>query len=119
VKEKKSSETVAPPAAVTVFEGFIDLLSALTFYRVATPQTPVIVLNGVSLKQKAVSVINQMSAGKVYLYLDRDDAGQRLGQYFQKHLPSQTSLVDKSGLYQDYKDFNQFLVASLPANLSR
>lgn len=121
VKEKKRAETVVPTRVngVTVFEGFIDFLSALTFYHVTTPTYPVIVLNGVSLKQKAVEVINQMAAQKVYLYLDRDDAGRRLAAHFQERLPKEITLVDKSDVYKGYKDFNQFLVQSRTTDLSR
>jgi 5S rRNA maturation endonuclease (ribonuclease M5) len=95
---------------VTVFEGFFDFLSALTYYgkKIATE---VIVLNSVALGQKAIARIGDASFRKVHLYLDRDLSGRKLTQDFHQQLPSVT-VVDNSVLYADSKDFNEFLVNS-------
>ena len=67
---------------MTVFEGFMDFLSALTFDSVAQPKTDVIVLNSVSLKERALMQIQTHIFTTVYLYLDRDEAGNRLKDFF-------------------------------------
>lgn len=97
--------------AVTIFEGFMDFLSALCFFQVAEAKTSVIVLNSVSLKERAIEQIRANRFEKVYLYLDRDDAGTLLFADFRKQL-SNIALSDKSDLYIGYKDFNEFLVST-------
>jgi 5S rRNA maturation endonuclease (ribonuclease M5) len=94
--------------AVTVFEGFMDFLSALTFYQTAEAKTSVIVLNSVHLKETAVKKIKEIGFAKVYLYLDRDFAGRKIQNDFRQQLG--VTIIDKSELYDGYKDFNQFLV---------
>lgn len=98
--------------AVTVFEGFIDFLSALTYYG-KDITTSVIVENSVTMKDRAVEAIKEMGVGKVYLYLDRDPSGRKLTEYFLQQLYGVT-IVDNSDLYADYKDFNDFLVKAHP-----
>ena len=96
--------------AVTVFEGFIDFLSALTYYGKPIT-TPVIVMNSVAMKDRAVEVIKEMGVSKVYLYLDRDQSGRELTEHFRNELQG-VDFLDKSDLYADYKDFNEFLVSA-------
>ncbi len=122
VKRKRKEETDAnqTAAAVTVFEGFIDFLSALTFYQTCEAKTPVIVLNSVSLKDQAVQKIREMGKSCVYLYLDRDEVGRRIQDDFRQQFGFDTqatqpkglgiTIIDKSELYAGYKDFNDFLV---------
>jgi len=93
--------------AVTVFEGFMDFLSALEYYGKPIT-TPVIVLNSVAMKDRAIEAIRDMQVSKVYLYLDRDDSGRELSGYFQQRLQGMT-IVDNSVLYAEHKDFNEFL----------
>jgi 5S rRNA maturation endonuclease (ribonuclease M5) len=104
-------------ASVTVFEGFMDFLSALEHYQKPIT-TPVIVLNSVTMKDRAVEAIKEMGAGKVYLYLDNDDAGKGLTEYFKQQLHSVT-IVDNAHLYAGYKDFNEWLVKGRKQALSR
>ena len=95
--------------AVTVFEGFIDFLSALTYYR-RNITTPVIVLNSVTMKDKAVETIRKMEVSQVHLYLDRDKSGRELTESFEQQFHRAMSIVDNSDLYIGHKDFNAFLV---------
>jgi len=103
--KRKAGEEVD---AVTVFEGFIDFLSALTHYG-KDITTPVIVMNSVAMKDRTVEAIKEMGVNKVYLYLDRDQSGRELTEHFRNELQG-VDLLDKSDLYADYKDFNEFLV---------
>jgi DNA primase len=102
-----SSGTEGSEVAVTVFEGFMDFLSALEHYHKPIT-TPVIVLNSVAMKDKAITAIRNMGAGKVYLYLDNDKAGRELTEHFREQLQGVT-IVDNSSLYEGYKDFNEWL----------
>jgi len=94
--------------AVTVFEGFMDFLSALTYYG-RDIATPVIVMNSTALKERTIEAIKEMVIDKVYLYLDRDQSGRELTEHFRHELQG-VDLLDKSYLYADYKDFNEYLV---------
>ncbi|MCH8294232.1 toprim domain-containing protein [Candidatus Poribacteria bacterium] len=104
-------KTGVKPFAVTVFEGFMDFLSALTYYQKEIT-TPVIVLNSVAMRNRAVETITEMQAKKVYLYLDRDKSGRDLTCYFKKALLG-IAVLDKSDLYAGEKDFNAFLITRL------
>jgi len=94
--------------AVTMFEGFMDFLSALTYYG-KDITTPVIVMNSTALKERTAEAIKEMGVDKVYLYLDRDRSGRELAEHFKQQLHGVT-VLDKSDLYAEYKDFNEFLV---------
>ena len=88
----------------------MDFLSALTFYRRKEAKTPVIVLNSVHLKDRAVEKIREIGFTKVYLYLDRDSAGRRIQNDFRQQFGLGVTIIDKSSLYAGYKDFNDYLV---------
>jgi hypothetical protein len=61
-------------------------------------------------KAKLLFRLSKMSIhqAKVYLYLDRDSAGRKIQNDFRQQLG--VTIIDKSELYDGYKDFNQFLV---------
>ncbi len=92
---------------VVVFEGFMDFLSARAHWKGAAP--PTLVLNSVALKDRAITAIREHGFTHVRLYLDRDDSGRRLTREFQA-LDGLT-VVDASGVYDGYKDFNDWLIA--------
>jgi hypothetical protein len=93
--------------SITVFEGFFDYLSALVTHTI-TAQTPAIVLNTAAMKERAKTAILKSRPASVHLYLDHDDTGIALVKYFQQALPG-LQVIDKSGLYDGYKDFNKML----------
>lgn len=96
--------------AVTVFEGFMDFLSALVHYGKPIT-TPVIVLNSVAMKDRAVKAIRDMQVSKVYLYTQRDERGIEARNYIAEELKG-IDVLDKSDLYEGYEDFNEFLIGS-------
>jgi hypothetical protein len=98
---------------IAVFEGFMDFLSSLTWYGPEQFSQPTIVLNAVSMRDRAIAAIKQRQPGQVRLYLDRDRVGRELTQAFCEQL-ADISIVDASGLYTDHKDFNAWLVAQNP-----
>lgn len=105
-----------PPKAIThiangnsrcnVYEGFIDFLSAerLSY----NDGNDVVVFNSVSNVQKAMSSLADYSV--INCYLDNDDAGRMALARLQKEYGD--SVTDKSALYPDHKDLNDFLVAT-------
>jgi DNA primase len=107
-KSDREDSEATSSVAVTVFEGFMDFLSALTFYQVKEAKTAVIVLNSVSFSYRAIKKIKEMGVTQVDLYLDQDDGGKQGIAYFRQHLGSDISLRDPSSLYAGYKDFNDF-----------
>ncbi len=92
--------------ALNVFEGFMDYLSALTYYNTSQLEGTSIILNGVGQKKDLMEVIHKYD--QVTLYLDNDKAGYDLvNQVHAVH-----SNVRNMGLmlYPTSKDFNEFLV---------
>lgn len=92
---------------IMIFEGFMDFISALVYWKTPAPETAALILNSVALKNKAIAVIRQFDVSNVQLYLDRDDSGRRLTEEFQAI--DRMTWLDKSDLYNGYKDFNAFL----------
>jgi len=90
--------------AITVVEGFTDFLSLLQLYQ-AAPQTDFLVLNSVSLVEKAVPVLKGYA--EVFLMLNHDVAGQKAAQRFRS---AGIDLTDASGFYQGFNDINEYLV---------
>lgn len=99
----------AEPAAVAVFEGFMDYLSALACGMLADSPLAVIVLNSASLRDRAVAAI-PAEVRSVELYFDHDPAGRELTAYFQEQLSS-LGVVDRSDRYSGHKDLNAWAVA--------
>lgn len=62
------------------------------------------------MQEQAIEVIKELGAKKVHLYLDRDTTGRKLMETFKETLVD-AEVIDQSGLYSDYKDFNEFLIA--------
>lgn len=92
---------------VQVLEGFMDFLSLLTIREnEPTPATDFVILNSVSLFEKARPFLEQYPS--IRLYLDRDTAGQHCTTHA---LSLGNKYTDESGLYQHYKDVNDWLVS--------
>ncbi|MCF2516991.1 toprim domain-containing protein [Dyadobacter sp. CY351] len=94
-------------SSVCVLEGFIDFLSLLSLRKQEQIQTDFVVLNSVSLAERSVDIVKGYST--VFLYPDHDAAGKKLLEKFDS---AGLNCVDASGIYRDYKDLNQMLVAS-------
>ena len=103
---------------VLVFEGFMDLLSFLTWKGKPAADAPVIVMNSAAMLEKAVVAIQRIGPKAVHLYLDRDVTGRRLMEDFQEQLQGVT-VIDESGLYTHHKDFNDLLQTSPRKGQSR
>lgn len=95
------------PLIVNVFEGFMDFLSALTWFNTDSPAGDTIVLNGVGLVDRFIQILPKYD--KINLYLDNDNAGKTTASRIQDLRPG---TINRSLLlYPDHKDFNEYLVS--------
>jgi len=101
---------LANASLVQIFEGWIDYLSHLVYTKSASAEAPAIVLNSVAMGGRAIELIKSAEIKQVDLYFDRDEAGIALTTRFQAELAAM--VIDRSTLYEGYKDFNDFLIAS-------
>ena len=96
-----------------VFEGFIDFLSAEKLgYNDGNDS---IVLNSVSNLIKALTPLSDYSF--ISCYLDNDDAGRAALAKLRKEFGDR--VADKSTLYPDHKDLNDYLVSITPKQKSK
>ena len=103
---KAGIKTFAVPNSknLSLFEGMFDFLSACEYYK-GCPSCTAIVLNSTSNLNNALSTISQYE--KVFCYLDNDDAGRKA---LDKLRQANIEVIDKSCIYQDCNDFNEFLI---------
>ena len=92
-----------------VFEGFMDYLSAMQLGIIASDW---LVLNSVSNVEKAVKALKGYE--KIECYLDNDEAGRRTFQRL--HECFGEKVIDRSSLYADHKDLNEFLLSKNAGN---
>lgn len=100
-------------ARCNVFEGFIDFLSAEKLGYNDGNDT--IVLNSVSNLGKALTPLSGYSF--ISCYLDNDDAGRAALVKLRKEFGDR--VADKSTLYPDHKDLNDYLVSITPKQKSK
>jgi DNA primase len=89
-----------------IFEGFFDFLSFVAIHK-NQPQilSNFVILNSASFFEKALPFMEQHDT--IRLYLDRDKTGQNYSQYA---LSLSNKYKDESGLYQHYKDLNDWII---------
>lgn len=92
-----------------VFEGFMDCLSAM---QIGTIASDWLVLNSVSNVEKAVKVLQGYE--RIECYLDNDDAGRRTLEKLRANFGEK--VIDRSSLYADHKDLNEFLLSKNAGN---
>lgn len=92
--------------SVNVFEGFMDFLSALSYYNIDRPTCDTIVLNGVGFIEKFI--VRMPYYNKINLYLDNDQAGNEAANRIMELRPD---AVNRSqSIYPTCKDFNEFII---------
>jgi len=94
---------VAGSKMVSVFEGFIDFLSALMYCNLTKSKYSVVVLNSTSNLVKSLPIVSKYES--INAYLDNDDAGKKALTRF---LDNGIKVNDCSEVYKGYKDFNEF-----------
>ena len=86
----------------SVFEGFMDFLSAATL---GLETGDCLVLNSVSNVEKAMKHLD--AYGRINCFLDRDEAGRRTLDVLGKRYDGR--VCDRSALYDGCKDLNEYL----------
>ena len=92
----------SPADLCSVFEGFIDFLSAATL---GLETGDCLVLNSVSNVEKAMRYLD--GCGCIDCYLDHDAAGRRTLETLKGHYGER--VCDRSALYDGCKDLNEYL----------
>ena len=91
-------------ADISVFEGFFDFLSFMAIQQSQqVPLTNFLILNSISFFESARAVMERHE--KINLYLDHDKTGQNCTQYA---LGVSKKYIDRSCLYEHYKDLNDW-----------
>lgn len=87
---------------LSIFEGFMDFLSALTFFKKVEFEGDVIILNSTALKTH----LDALQYDEIFLFLDNDETGLKTKAYIsEKH----KNCIDCSKYYKGHKDFNELL----------
>ena len=92
--------------SVCLLEGFMDFLSVLELNYRSKDNSDFLVLNSLVMLNKSMETLSRQQ--QVFSILDNDDPGKTA---FQKLAASGMNVLDGSGLYKDYKDVNEYLVA--------
>ncbi len=100
VSSVKTENTAAD--VCSVFEGFMDFLSAATL---GLETGDCLVLNSVANVEKAMRYLD--AYGRINCFLDRDEAGRRTLDVLGKRYGGRA--CDRSALYDGYKDLNEYL----------
>ena len=93
---------------LNIFEGFIDFLSALEFYKLQQPTHTTIVLNSLSNLKEVIPVLTNYA--KINLFLDNDpksQSGQKAAEQISKLHPCTVNHAER--IYPGFKDFNDFI----------
>ena len=105
-----------PREKCLVLEGMMDYLSFLTLRMKNCPTMPdldrqdYVILNSVSNVSKAIDVLHGYE--RIHSLLDNDEAGRAALARLRRELGDK--VMDKSTLYPDHKDLNEYLVATQP-----
>ncbi|MEO1162859.1 MAG: toprim domain-containing protein [Chloroflexota bacterium] len=102
------------PDKILLFEGFMDFLSYLSHQQQAISPCPVIVLNGVAQVTLAIAEIQRLGAETVESYGDHDASGREMVATLKKALPA-CNIIDASGIYTGFDDYNAFIQAQAEA----
>lgn len=103
----KSITTIQGESKIlNVFEGFMDYLSALTYYRINKSKHTSIILNGTGQTQQLITLLAQFE--KVFLFVDNDKAGGKVVELIKQNHLNVTNVSNQ--LYPDCKDFNEFII---------
>ncbi|MCI2228295.1 toprim domain-containing protein [Polaribacter sp. MSW13] len=95
--------------SVCVFEGFIDFLSFKTLYPEVTEMN-FLILNSTSQLKKGIDFLKKHKT--IYCFLDNDVEGNRTTNVILELFPDKS--IDKRKIYNNYKDFNDYLIKIKP-----
>ena len=90
---------------VVAFEGFMDFLSYLSMKPYEWPHMDVAVLNSVVHLSKAIPFLERHAT--IHAFFDNDEAGRKAMADL-KRLCQNSSVIDRSHLYREHKDLNEY-----------
>lgn len=94
---------------LVITEGMFDMMSLLTTYSTLFFKADLLILNSTSMAKRATKYFEKYNT--IGLFLDRDDTGLRTTEYF---LGVTKKCVDRSLLYENFKDPNDWLMNKKP-----
>jgi hypothetical protein len=97
------------PKIVNIFEGFMDFLSWPLLSGDTDPQETAVILNSVSLADRAVAYFHTKAPEEIRLFLDNDSAGRSTVERIRTALPK-IRVVDMSDRYRESEDVNRELL---------
>ncbi len=101
----EQNQTVKQANSIAVFEGFFDFLSWQTVHQNQDHKlTNFLILNSLSFFERSLLLMEKHE--HIKLYLDHDTAGRK---YVEQALKRSARYEDKSRLYNQYKDLNDWL----------
>lgn len=86
------------------FEGFMDFLSYLSMEKRLQPDAAM--LNSVANLPKAIPFLERHST--IHAFFDNDDTGRKATAELKRLCPNST-VIDRSHLYREHKDLNEYL----------
>jgi len=93
-----------------IFEGLNDFLAYISIAK-DKKSKDYLVLNSVSMVNKAIEYIKNSNYKQVETYLDNDEAGKNTTWFLLNELePLNLKVKDKSNLYSKHKDLNDYLI---------
>ncbi|WP_082591119.1 toprim domain-containing protein [Sediminicola sp. YIK13] len=97
-----------------VTEGVFDLLSLLSYNEILEEDCDFLVLNSTAFVSKATKIIQDYLT--INLYLDNDSNGKRTTQ---KMIKNSINCLDRSMLYEGFKDMNEWLIGNARKGLGQ
>lgn len=107
---KHTTEITGNSDTINLFEGFMDFLSSLVYFRTDKPENTTIILNSVSNLEKVKDKLSQ--ATKIYSFMDNDVAGKKAFARLKEINQNAENRSEK--IHPGYKDFNEFLTSIKP-----
>lgn len=101
---------------VVAFEGFMDFLSYFSMKPDEWPHIDVAVLNSVVHLPKAISFLDRHAT--IHAFFDNDEAGRKATAELKRLCPNST-VIDRSHLYREHKDLNEYWQAKQHRQQSR
>lgn len=92
-------------STVLSFEGFLDFLSYLSMKLDEWPHIDVAVLNSVVHLSKAIPFLERHAT--IHAFFDNDEAGRKATANLKRLCPN-SSVIDRSHLYREHKDLNEY-----------
>lgn len=96
---------------LVVFEGWPDFEAFKSHYQFFNFEHSAIILGSTALVKRAIEEVKRHTYEHIFLYLDNDEAGRQATRQLIDALQEHFSITDKSSMYHDHTDFNDWVIA--------